>query len=129
MKSNKKAFTLVEIMVVVLIIAILAAIAIPNLLRSRITANESAAKATLKSISTALENYYSINNQYPLTTSPLIGEVPPYLSTDYFVGDHQGYNYTAALNLYTYSILAVPVSPSTGTASYTINTQGVLAQN
>lgn len=129
MKNNSKAFTLVEIMVVVLIIAILAAIAIPNLLRARITANESAAKATLKSISNALENYYSINSQYPLTTSPLIGDVPPYLSTDYFVGDHQGYNFAASLTLYTYSVVATPVSASTGTASYSINTQGVLAQN
>jgi prepilin-type N-terminal cleavage/methylation domain-containing protein len=129
MKINQKAFTLVEIMVVVLILAILAAIAIPNLLRARITANESAAKATLKSISTALENYYSINSQYPLTTSPLIGDVPPYLSTDFFVGDHQGYNFSAALSLYTYSVIAVPVSASSGTASYSINTQGVLSQN
>ena len=43
------AFTLIELMIVIAIIAIIAAIAIPNLLESRITANESAAAASLKS--------------------------------------------------------------------------------
>ena len=129
MKQSKKAFTLVEIMIVVAIIAILAVIAIPNLLRARITANESAAKATLKSISNALENYYSINAQYPLNTSALIGQTPPYLSTDYFSGSHQGYNYNASLTAFTYSITALPVSASTGSASYSMTTQGILLQN
>ncbi len=116
-------------MIVVAIIAILAAIAIPNLIRAKITANESSAKATLKAISTALENYYSIHNQYPLDTSELIGDVPPYLSTDFFAGAHAGYNFSATLTLYTYSVVAVPVSSTTGNTSWSINTQGVLAAN
>ena len=47
MKMTKKAFTLVEIMVVVAIIALLAAIAIPNLVRAKINSNNSVAKANL----------------------------------------------------------------------------------
>ena len=118
-----------EIMIVVFIVALLATLAIPNLLQARITANESAAKATLKSISNALENYYSINSQYPSSTSALLGDTPPYLSTDYFSTPHQGYNFSASLAAYTYSIVALPVSSSTGSASFSMTTQGILMQN
>lgn len=50
-----KAFTLIELMIVVAIIAIIAAIAIPNLLRSRMAANESAAIASVKAAASAQE--------------------------------------------------------------------------
>lgn len=128
-KRGEGAFTLVEVMIVVGIIALLAAVIIPNLVRGRTTANEAAAKATLKSISTAMENYMAINTEYPTTTTALLGDTPPYLNTDYFNGAHNGYTFTPTLGSYSYAVLAAPASTNQGTVSYTISTGGVLAEN
>jgi prepilin-type N-terminal cleavage/methylation domain-containing protein len=65
MRQSERGFTLVEIMIVVAIIALLAAIAIPNVLRGRTTANESAAIGNTRAIISSLEMFRSVNNGYP----------------------------------------------------------------
>ncbi|MDP3732711.1 MAG: prepilin-type N-terminal cleavage/methylation domain-containing protein [Candidatus Omnitrophota bacterium] len=125
----KRGFTLVEIMIVVAIIALLAAIAIPNLLRSRITANESAAQATLRTLSTALETYAAANNGvYTADEADLTGATPPYLNKSYCGVTESGYTYTCTLATDSYSIAGQPQNCTTsGTKSFTMSTGGVLA--
>ena len=66
------AFTLIELLIVVAIIAILAAIAVPNFLEASIRSKTSRAKADMRSIATALESYIVDYNEYP----PKKGFVP-----------------------------------------------------
>ncbi len=61
----KKAFTLIELLIVVAIIAILAAIAVPNFLEAQVRSKISRAKADIRSLATGLESYSVDNNAYP----------------------------------------------------------------
>ena len=63
----QSAFTLIELLIVVAIIAILAAIAVPNFLEAQVRAKVSAAKSDLRTLATGLEVYALDNNAYPYT--------------------------------------------------------------
>lgn len=77
MRSKRSGFTLIELMIVIAIIAILAAILVPNFIRARAQGQLTSCKSNLKNIGTALEMYSTdYGGRYP-TTMPIL--TPNYL--------------------------------------------------
>ncbi len=64
-RTSQKGFTLVELMIVVAIIGILAAIAIPQFAKYRARAYNSAALSDMRNLKTDLEGYYAQWQEYP----------------------------------------------------------------
>ena len=87
---KQKGFSLIELLIVVAIILIIAAIAIPNLLRARMAANESSAVASIRTINTGMITY---NSSYPTvgyaTTLAARRRCPVHSKLDHGVPDRQ----------------------------------------
>jgi len=77
----KRGFTLIELLIVVAIIAILAAIAVPNFLEAQTRAKVSRARADLRTMATAVESYHIDWNTYPIDDVRPILTGPNALST------------------------------------------------
>jgi len=110
------------------LIAMLAAIAIPNLLRAKVSANDALAQSTLRSLSTAAETYATANQgDYPWTVLNLTDANPPYINSNSCEQTISGYHYNCEFNSEGYYITATPEEVgATGTAVQTIETGGIL---
>ncbi|MEW6008834.1 MAG: prepilin-type N-terminal cleavage/methylation domain-containing protein [Candidatus Omnitrophota bacterium] len=127
MEQRLKGFTLVEIMIVVAIIALLSALAIPNLLRARMSTNESAAQSSLRTISTSAESYRAVSIYYPPSLNALSSTTPPYIDTVLGSGAKQGYNFSLVSGSFTFSATARPQTYGTsGVRSFFVDESGVI---
>ncbi len=120
-----------EIMIVVGIVSLLAAIAIPNLIAMKRAANEAAAKSSIRSLSSASETASVSLGHYPVTLSQLQGFIDsaPNYCADVSGGQTQvqGYSYSCTADITGYTFVASPVTlGTTGNVTYTATTGGVL---
>ncbi|MFP4173877.1 MAG: prepilin-type N-terminal cleavage/methylation domain-containing protein [Candidatus Hydrogenedentota bacterium] len=143
-KKKNAGFTLIELMIVVAIIAIIAAIAIPNLLRSRMSANEASAVGAMRTISTGEISYQaagfdSVDGVNLFGTLPDLydptGEDPSLGFIDATIGDgnhqSQGYEFEATPDETdpTYTATATPMSTRTGHRNFFVDESGVIRAN
>jgi prepilin-type N-terminal cleavage/methylation domain-containing protein len=145
MRNNKqKGFSLIELLIVVAIILIIAAIAIPNLLRSKMAANEASAVATLRTYNTAIVSYSTTYNTDPDTNMSELGPATSPSSSaadlvDNLIGSatpvKSGYSFTYTAGtpsstgvISQYTITAQPQSTSTGQRYFFTDQSGVIRQ-
>ena len=131
LRKKPRGLTLVEVMIVVAIIALLAAIAIPNLLRAHHNANESAAIGVMHTLSAALESFRAAQTPptYPTTDlTELSGATPPYIADSLADGTNQGYTFTyTPVDANQYDLVASPdVVNVTGTRDFFVDETGTI---
>jgi type IV pilus assembly protein PilA len=143
MNTRQKGFSLIELLIVVAIILIIAGIAIPNLMRSKIQANEAAAVETLKTLNTTAIMYSTSYGGFPHSIAamgPGGGTPNPssaaadLIDSALATGVKSGYKFTltvisadSAGNVLSYGISASPVVPgTTGQRSFFTDPSGTI---
>ncbi len=126
LKNKKRGFTLIEIVIVISILALLAALSFILAMNAFITSNESAAQQGLNVFRTGMEKYRNINFMYPPDLATLGVGNPSYVDPVLASGTRRGYTYTLSnTGTNTYTITATPQQPNvTGRRSFQVDQSG-----
>ncbi len=138
MRNKQKGFSLIELLIVVAIILIIAAIAIPNLLRSKMAANEASAVGSMRTINTSSVAFSTTYGNFP----HILGDLGPsssptstaadLIDSALVTGQKSGYtfSYTASNTYQQYSIQANPITVGvTGQRYFFTDQSGVIRVN
>ncbi len=128
---SERGFTLIELLIVVAIIAILAAILIPNFLRARAQSQLSASKGNMKNSATALESYFVDNNTYPTALTQLTPSYVRVVPNDACMAAGTAFVYTQSgtgYTLQTTSWTGVPCSATLAVNGISYTPSGGLVQ-